>query len=187
MQLSNVRPIVDPEVQSFLRIVDWHLSIGPRNISRWHPLLDERVFISSHTSSSSSSLHSPMSILIHVYTPGRRLPPPHTSRLSIRVYQHARVRDLFYEISDCLGAVVEADTLASLSRGEQRKIDAAQRWRIWQGFTEIGTTSVRSAGEDAPIVFADFLDGDFVLSDLTPVYATDGSLSLSVLFKASSD
>ena len=181
MQLPEVRPVVDPEVQTFLRIVDWHLAFGPRNISPWHPLLDRRLFI---TSSTSTSQFQNTTLLVHVYTPGRRLPAPHTTGLSIRVYQHARVRDLFYEISDCLGAALDEGTVASLSDNDQRKIIAAQKWRLGEGFTEIGTTSVTRSADDIPVVFADFLDGDFILSDLTPVPATDGAFALSVLFKA---
>jgi len=179
MQLSEVRPIVDPEALTFLRSVDWHLAFGPRNISRWHPLLDRRIFVPNPTWSQCQTT----TLLIHVYTPGRRLPAPHTSRLSIRVYQHARVRDLFYEICDGLGAVIDKATLALLPDDDQRRIMAAQRWRVGQGFMEIGTTSVRTA-DDTPTLFADLLNGDFVLSHLTPVHVADGAFALSVLFKA---
>jgi len=97
---------------------------------------------------------------------------PRTLReISIRVYSQTRVGNLFYK--KC------RSSRCSCQRSYIRfTIMVAQRWRIWEGFTEINTTSVQSAGEDTPVVFADFLDGGFVLSDLTPVYATDGSLSI---------
>jgi len=52
--------------------------------------------------------------------------PQITDGLLIRVYQHARVRDLFYEICDHLGAAVDASTLTPLSGDYQRRIIAAQ-------------------------------------------------------------
>jgi len=190
------RPALDPEVRSLIRTIHWHLSLGPQNVSRWHPLLDRRLFTSPPINYSPPSLvHSP--ILIRVYTPGRRLPGSYSSHLTLRLYPYARVRDLFYEISDALAGVVESDRVTSLSEDEQRSIAEAQRWRVAECFTEIGTTFISviprsesqsecSDGGGLHILLADFLNGDFVISDLTPVDApeTSEALALNVLFKA---
>ena len=197
-----MRLVVDPEVGAFLPTVDWHMALGPINLPRFHSLLDRRLFVSSSAnananvpSSSTSQTHAP-TVLVHVYTPGRVFPYPHTSHLTLRLYAHARVRDLFYEIADCLaGRVVEERGIASLSPSadERRRANVreAQRWRIGKGFAEIGTTSVlprlgfvNSGGHglDA-ILFADYLGGDWVISDLIPVNALDGVVSFRVIFK----
>ena len=178
------------------------MALGPSDISRFHPLLDRRLFSSSSANSNanaaslSTSQTRASTVLVHVYTPGRVFPYPNTSHLTLRLYDYARVRDLFYEIADCLaGCVVEERGIPSLSPSgdEQRRANVreAQRWRIGEGFTEIGTISVlpqsgsvngEGDGLDA-VLFADYLGGDWVISDLTPVNVPDGVVSFSVIFK----
>ena len=72
------------------------------------------------------------------------------------------------------------------------RVRNAQRWRAAEGFEVIGTTSlvpgsvsVGSGGGEGleRVIVADYLDGDWVISDLTPVNAPDGTISFSVLFK----
>ena len=103
-----------------------------------------------------ANYNSPRSRL-HTRPETTRTPHDATFDQACRVYLHARVRDLFYEmISDRLGTAVDASTLASLSGDDQRKIIAAQKWRVGEGFTEIGTTPVRSVDDTHSICLCGF-------------------------------
>ena len=134
--------VIQPEVVSFIGIVDWQIPLGPPHISHWHPVLDRRLFIDvSDPTLPSSSLQSQVrrSSCITIHLAGDSS-YPRTSRKFLSESTHMHKSGISYPRY--------ASVSVQLSTKLHSLRNHAQRWRIGEGFTEISATSTRSATDD---------------------------------------
>ena len=157
--------VIQPEVVSFIGIVDWQIPLGPPHISHWHPVLDRRLFIRRlrpHAAVVVATISKYDDPHAYLYTWPET---PHTPGHLANFYQSLPTRT-------SPGSLIR-DMRASRYSCRQSYI----RFAIMRRGGESGRALQRSARPppDPPpmmmtclkILFAHFLNRDFVLSDLT--------------------